>query len=159
MADGPRHVLIAGPTASGKSDLATQVACRIGASVVNADSQQVYRDWQILTARPSPLEMQGVPHALYGHVDLGEDYSVGRWLAELRPELAAPCVIVGGTGLYFRALTRGLAEIPPIPDDVRAETAALLEERGLDALVARLTAADPQTAAQIDLANPRRVLR
>lgn len=152
-------VLIAGPTASGKSSLAVQIARVIGGVVINADSQQIYRDWQVLTARPGPDDMEGIPHYLYGHVALDQDYSVGHWLRDVEPLLDRPCVIVGGTGLYFKALTEGLAEIPAVAPEVRAEAEALLAEKGLEALVARLTAEDPATAAKIDLVNPRRVVR
>ena len=159
MAHRPRHVLIAGPTASGKSALAVSVAQALDAVVVNADSQQIYRDWRVLTARPSAEETGGVEHLLFGHVGLDQEYSVGHWLAELRPLLAQPCVIVGGTGLYFKALTEGLAEIPAAAPEVRTEAEALLAAEGLDALVARLRAEDPETAGLIDTVNPRRVVR
>jgi len=153
------HVLIAGPTASGKTALAVQIALQIDGIVINADSQQIFRDWQVLTARPTPDEMGGVPHLLFGHVALDQDYSVGHWLTDVRPLLDRPCVIVGGTGLYFKALTEGLAEIPAIAPEIRADAEAFLAAEGLDTLVARLSAEDPATAAKIDLANPRRVVR
>lgn len=154
-----KRVLIAGPTASGKTTLAVQIARDIGGIVINADSQQIFRDWQVLTARPTPDEMGDVDHLLFGHVALDQDYSVGHWLAEVKPLLDRPCVIVGGTGLYFKALTEGLAEIPTVTADVRAEAEAFLAAEGLDALIARLKAEDPATAARIDLINPRRVVR
>ncbi|PZU90135.1 MAG: tRNA (adenosine(37)-N6)-dimethylallyltransferase MiaA [Chelatococcus sp.] len=140
-----RAVLIAGPTASGKSALAVGIARRMGGTVVNADSMQVYRDLRVLTARPTEAEEASAPHRLYGHVDGAVNHSVMRHaeevaavLAELRGAGSLP-VIVGGTGLYFKALTEGLSPIPPVPDAVRAafreradglETAALHEELG-----------------------------
>jgi tRNA dimethylallyltransferase len=148
-------VLIAGPTASGKSALAMEIAARDGRTVVNADALQVYGNWRILTARPSLAEEAALPHALYGHVPRERAYSVGEWLRDLEPLLDRKMVIVGGTGLYFRALTEGLAEIPPIPPEVRAEADARRAE-GLTALLADL---DPETRARIDRQNPMRVQR
>jgi len=148
-------VLIAGPTASGKSALAMELAARDGRLVVNADALQVYGCWRLLTARPSQADEATLPHALYGHVGRDDAYSVGHWLRDVTGLLDRPVVIVGGTGLYFLALTEGLAEIPPIPPEVRAEADAL---RAADpgAMVAAL---DPATAARIDLANGARVQR
>ncbi|MEF3047567.1 tRNA (adenosine(37)-N6)-dimethylallyltransferase MiaA [Pseudotabrizicola sp. L79] len=151
-----RPILIAGPTASGKSALAMELASRDGRVIVNADALQVYDCWRLLTARPSAEDEAAVPHQLYGHVGREDDYSVGHWLRDLRAVLAAkPVVIVGGTGLYFLALTEGLAEIPAISPQVRAEADALRRD-DLAAMVAGLDAA---TAARIDLANPARVQR
>ncbi|MFN7225244.1 MAG: tRNA (adenosine(37)-N6)-dimethylallyltransferase MiaA [Paracoccaceae bacterium] len=157
LADVSREapVLIAGPTASGKSTLAMSLAARDGRVIVNADALQVYGCWRLLTARPSVADEAALPHALYGHVDRNAPYSVGHWLREVQAWLAQPVVIVGGTGLYFRALTEGLAEVPDIPAHVRAEADAL---RIAD-LGAMRAALDPQTAARIDLANPARVQR
>jgi tRNA dimethylallyltransferase len=151
-------VLLAGPTASGKSALATDIARAQGRTVVNADALQVHDSWQVLTARPGPADLARAPHALYGHVRRGQDYSVGHWLREVAPLLAArPApVIVGGTGLFFTALTRGLATIPPVPPEVRTRADALLAEGGVAALLAGL---DPATAARIDPRNPARVQR
>lgn len=148
-------VLIAGPTASGKSALAMDLAARDGRMVVNADALQVYSCWRVLTARPSVADEAAVPHALYGHVGCDAVYSVGHWLREVTALLDRPVVIVGGTGLYFRALTQGLVEIPPIPPAVRAAGDALLaQDRG-----AMLAGLDGATAARIDLANGARVQR
>lgn len=144
-------VLIAGPTASGKSALAMELAARDGRVIVNADALQVYGCWRVLTARPSRAEEAALPHALYGHVAREQDYSVGHWLREVAGFLGRPVVIVGGTGLYFSALTEGLAEVPAIPPEVRAEAD---ERRG--ALAGEL---DAETAARIDLNNPARVQR
>ena len=149
-------VLIAGPTASGKSALAMELAARDGRVIVNADALQVHGDWRILTARPSGADEAALPHALYGHVPRGAAYSVGHWLREVQPLLAGPVVIVGGTGLYLSALTRGLAPVPAIPPEVRAEADALLAEGGVAAL---LVGVDAATAAGIDRANPARVQR
>lgn len=152
-----RPVLIAGPTASGKSALALRIADAQGGVIVNADALQVYEGWRVLTARPSPEEEARAPHALYGHVPFGAEYSVGDWLRALRPLLsgAARPIIVGGTGLYFRALTEGLAEIPAIPPEVRAE-ADTMPDAGL---LAALDRVDPVLAARIDRQNRARVQR
>jgi len=153
-----RPVLIAGPTACGKSALAMRIAEAAGGIVVNADAIQVYADWRVLTARPSPEDEARVPHRLYGHVAGDEPYSVGRWLREVTPLLrqGRRPVIVGGTGLYFTALTGGLADIPPTPPDIRARAERLYAEAGLAALLEGL---DARTRARIDTENPARVLR
>lgn len=151
-------VLIAGPTASGKSGLALRLAQAQGRSVVNADALQVYARWHLLTARPTAEETAGVPHLLYGHVDSGADYSVGHWLREVAGVLDRDPrpVIVGGTGLYFHALTEGLATIPATPPAIRAEADALRLRAGAAAL---LEALDPVTRSRIDTRNPMRVQR
>ena len=149
-------VLIAGPTASGKSALAMELAARDGRVVVNADALQVYGCWRVLTARPTAAEAAALPHALYGHVGRDQDYSVGHWLREVSALLDRKLVIVGGTGLNFAALTGGLAGIPAVPAQVRAEADALRLTGGLAAMVAGL---DGETAARIDLNNPMRVQR
>ena len=149
-------ILIAGPTASGKSALAMELAARDGRVVVNADALQVYGDWRVLTARPSLADEAALPHALYGHLGRADPYSVGDWLRDLTPLLARPVVIVGGTGLYFTALTTGLAQIPPTPAAIRAEGDALRLDQGLGPLLAGI---DPATRARIDTANPMRVQR
>lgn len=153
-----RPVLIAGPTASGKSGLALDIARRQGRVVVNADALQVYRRWRILTARPDDADLAQAPHLLYGHVGHDAPWSVGHWLRALAGVLAdhPRPVIVGGTGLYFTALTEGLAEIPPVPAAVRAEADAIRAAGGAAALLARVDAA---TAARIDRQNPARVQR
>lgn len=149
-------VLIAGPTASGKSALAMELAARDGRLIVNADALQVYANWRVLTARPSPAEEAALPHALYGHVPREVAYSVGHWLREVAPLLSQPVVIVGGTGLNFNALTRGLAKVPEIPTTVRAAANARRAAEGHAALLAELDAA---TAARIDRQNPVRIQR
>jgi tRNA dimethylallyltransferase len=160
-----RAVLIAGPTASGKSALALRIARRLGGTVVNADSMQVYRDLRVLTARPTPEEEASVPHRLYGHVDAAETYSVGRWLTDVQAVLAgleasgSIPVLVGGTGLYFKALTQGLAAVPPIPAAVRAAVRAGAERIGAAALHAELAARDPASAARLQPRDTVRVAR
>ena len=147
-------MLIAGPTASGKSALALAVARGVGGTIVNADSMQVYRDLRVITARPTPDEEAQVPHRLYGHVDASENYSVGRWLADVRPALAAirregrVPILVGGTGLYFKALTQGLSAIPPTPPEIRDRIRARLEREGPAPLHAELLARDPASVVR-----------
>lgn len=152
--DPDRPVLIAGPTASGKSALALEIAEKQGGVVVNADASQVFDCWRIVTARPSAEEEARAPHQLYGHVAYDAPYSAGHWLREVVPLLsgAQRPIIVGGTGLYFNALTEGMAEIPPTPAEVRAEGDSMSLEDLLSAL-------DPQTAARIDVQNRARVQR
>ena len=155
-----KPILIAGPTASGKSALAIALAQALGGRVINADSQQVYADWQVLTARPSPEETAAAPHLLYGHVALDQPYSVGHWLGEVVPLLSGPPpIIVGGTGLYFKALTQGLAPIPIVPDKIRVRGEAELERMGLADFATALAIRDPETVKALDRDNPRRVLR
>jgi tRNA dimethylallyltransferase len=149
-------ILIAGPTASGKSALAMDLAARDGRTIVNADALQVYANWRLLTARPSPADEAALPHALYGHVARDQPYSVGHWLREVTPLLSRPVVIVGGTGLNFTALTKGLAEIPPVPPAIRNLADHRMATEGPGALLADL---DPRTAARIDRQNPARIQR
>jgi tRNA dimethylallyltransferase len=151
-------ILITGPTASGKSALAVDLAKEHGGVVVNADSMQVYDTLRVLTARPSDDDMQGVPHHLYGHVLAGQAYSTGLWLrdisqllAKVRDEGRMP-VIVGGTGLYFKALTGGLSDMPEVPAVIRAKLRARLIEEGGEALHRELGASDPGMA---DILNPQ----
>src|SRR5690348_8124040 len=158
-------VLIAGPTASGKSRVALAVAETLGAAIVNADSMQVYRELRILTARPSDRDMARVPHYLYGHVSVHEAYSVGRYMNDAtrtREELknsGAALLFVGGTGLYFGALTEGLADVPPIPEIVRTtirDTYARLEGTAVHAALAER---DPETARTLRSSDRQRMLR
>jgi len=156
LPDIPRDapILIAGPTASGKSALALDIAQRHGGVIVNADASQVFDCWRIITARPSSEEEQQVPHHLYGHVRWSADYSTGHWIREVTPLLNGPDrpIIVGGTGLYFTALTQGMADIPITPPDIRATGDALS--------LAELSAAlDARTIARIDMLNRARVQR
>jgi tRNA dimethylallyltransferase len=158
-------VLIAGPTASGKSALALAVAERIGGMVVNTDSMQVYRDLRIITARPSAAEMARVPHLLYGHVDAAENYSVGSFLHDAagaldraRAQGRIP-IFTGGSGLYFKALIAGLAAIPAIPPEIRAAVRLRLEACGPAALHAELSRCDPVAAARLRPADRTRIAR
>ncbi|NNE79515.1 MAG: tRNA (adenosine(37)-N6)-dimethylallyltransferase MiaA [Silicimonas sp.] len=157
MIDPGRPVLIAGPTASGKSTLALKVAALTGGPVVNGDALQVFDDWRVLTARPSIKDEASHPHALYGHVPGDQPYSVGDWLREVKAFLTDPApVIVGGTGLYFTALTEGLADIPETPADIRQTAMARIKADGARTLLAEL---DVKTAGRIDQQNPMRIQR
>lgn len=161
----PSPILIAGPTASGKSALALSLAERIGGTVINADAMQVYRELRILTARPSEADERRAPHLLYGHVPGGEAYSAARYAAEAREAIAAAeksgriPIVVGGTGLYFKALTEGLSPIPPIPEDVRAHWRQRASEDGPAALHAILKARDPEMAERLRPTDPQRLVR
>ncbi|ANL47520.1 tRNA delta(2)-isopentenylpyrophosphate transferase [Rhizobium phaseoli] len=158
-------ILITGPTASGKSALAVELAKRYGGAVVNADSMQVYDTLRVLTARPSEEEMQGVPHHLYGHVPAGAAYSTGAWLRDvsaLLPALKAAGqlpVFVGGTGLYFKALTGGLSDMPEIPEELREELRMRLVAEGPEGLHAELEAIDPAISAGLNRQDGQRIVR
>ena len=147
-------VLIAGPTASGKSELALRVAEAHGGIIINADALQVFDGWRLVTARPSDADLTRAPHALYGHIPFDQPYSVGDWLREIAPILRGSDrpIIVGGSGLYLSALTEGLADIPATPTDIRLKADAL----SLATMIAEL---DAETAAGIDLNNRMRVQR
>jgi len=161
----PLIQLIAGPTASGKSRLALETAERTGAVIVNADSQQLYGDLRILSARPTAEDEARAEHRLYGIADAADAWSVGRWSRAVMPvlaELAAegrPALLVGGTGLYFNALTRGLADIPDIPDSVRDEIGALYDSAGEGSVRRRLVETDPQSEAAIESGDRQRLIR
>lgn len=161
----PRAILIAGPTASGKSALAMALARRHGGLVVNADSMQVYDALRIITARPGPDEEAAVPHALYGHVPAGERYSTGRWLSDARAVLERAQadglvpVFVGGTGLYFKALTEGIAAVPPVPDQLMQDWRAECALVGAPMAHALLAARDPDSAARIAPTDSQRIVR
>ena len=158
-------ILITGPTASGKSALAVRLAAEHGGVVVNADSMQVYDTLRVLTARPSDEDMQGVPHYLYGHVPAATAYSTGAWLrdvTELLPQLRAEGrlpVFVGGTGLYFKALTGGLSDMPAIPEDIRTRLRARLIDEGGAVLHAELAARDADVAATLNPQDGQRIVR
>lgn len=162
---GRAAVLIAGPTASGKSALALAVAERIGGVIINTDSMQVYRDLAIITARPDAAETARIPHLLYGHVDAAENYSAGRFVEDAATALeqaraaGRTPVFAGGSGLYFKALTTGLAAIPPVDAQVRDAVRARLEALGPAALHAELARRDPEAAAQLQPADRARVAR
>jgi tRNA dimethylallyltransferase len=160
-----RVALIAGPTASGKSALAQRLAEKVGAEIVNADALQVYRDLRILSARPGSEEEAAAPHHLFGVVDAAETWSVGKWLAAAVEALDAiarrgrPAVVVGGTGLYFRALTQGLADIPAVPVAIRRRASEAFLRLGEDAFRMALRAMDPPAEARISRGDRQRLTR
>ena len=160
-----KAVLIAGPTASGKSALAIALAEKTGGVVINTDSMQVYRDLRIITARPTPAEEAGVPHRLYGHVDAAMNFSAGAWVTDAAAILAAARaenrlpIFVGGSGLYFKALTRGLSAVPPVVAEVRQNVRARLERHGVEALYAELSGRDPASAERLKPRDRARIAR
>ena len=158
-------ICIAGPTASGKSAFAIEAARALGGEIINADALQVYTDLQILSARPMPDEMQGIPHHLFGHVSGEVRYSTGQWLRDVEPLIfevlsrdKAP-ILVGGTGLYFRALLQGLADIPAVPNAVMDETIERLNRNGIAALRQEAERLDPAATARVLGDDPQRLLR
>jgi tRNA dimethylallyltransferase len=160
-----KALLIAGPTASGKSALALELAQKAGGIVINTDSMQVYRDLRVITARPTVDEEARVPHRLYGHVDAAINFSAGSWVVDAAATLAQARglnrlpIFVGGSGLYFKALTRGLSAVPPIPPEVRAGVRARLEHDGVEALHAELAQRDPASAERLKLRDRTRIAR
>jgi tRNA dimethylallyltransferase len=158
-------VLIAGPTASGKSALALEVAARMNGVVINADSMQVYRDLRVITARPTDEELSRAPHRLYGHIDAAEIYSAGRWLREVEAEIVSArasrktAIVIGGTGLYFSALLKGLSAVPEVSVEVRQQIRELGEKHENNTLHRMLTERDPRTAEEIRVSDRQRVLR
>ena len=162
---GTKAVLIAGPTASGKSALALALAEATGGIVINTDSMQVYRDLRIITARPSPEEEARVPHRLYGYYDAAVNCSAGTWVADAAAALAEARtasrlpIFIGGTGLYFKALTRGLSAVPPIPQEVRDDVRARMERDGVEALHAELSRRDPVSGDKLKPRDSARVAR
>jgi tRNA dimethylallyltransferase len=160
-----RPILIAGPTASGKSGLALRLAEQLNGVVINADSMQVYRELRVLTARPSPEDEARVPHALYGFVSGTESYSAGRYATDVAQVLEAATregrrpIVVGGTGLYFKALTEGLSPIPAIPDDIRAQWRSVAAEDGAAHLHGELAKRDPVMAQRLASGDTQRVVR
>ncbi len=165
MTDAGKAILIAGPTASGKSALALAIAERIGGVIINADSMQVYRELRILSARPTPEEEKRVPHKLYGFVPASEAYSAGRFVRDAAAAIAAARsegrrpIIVGGTGLYFKALLEGLSPIPPIDDAIRDHWRVEAARRGAAALHRELAQRDATMAARLAPADTQRVVR
>jgi tRNA dimethylallyltransferase len=165
LGDGSKAVLIAGPTASGKSALALELAQETGGVIINADSMQVYRDLRIITARPTPEDEARVPHRLYGHIDAAVNFSAGAWLVEASAALTQAHarkllpIFVGGSGLYFKALTRGLSAVPPIPFEIRESVRARLERDGVEALHAELAQRDPHSAARLKTRDRTRIAR
>jgi tRNA dimethylallyltransferase len=165
LGQSSKAVLIAGPTASGKSAFALEFAQTHDAVIVNTDSMQVYRDLRIITARPTLQEEATVPHRLYGHVDAAVNFSAGSWvtdaarvLAEARAQNRLP-VFVGGSGLYFKALTRGLSAVAPIPAGIRESVRARLERDGVAALHAELARRDPVSAERLKPGDRSRIAR
>jgi tRNA dimethylallyltransferase len=160
-----KAVLIAGPTASGKSAAAVALAKRLGGTIINADSMQVYRELAVLTARPEPAEMAAVPHRLYGTVPAAEAYSVGRWLEDAAAAIAEAAregrvpILVGGTGLYFKALLEGLSPVPDIPSETRLLWREQSERLGPERLYRELQSRDPVMAARLRPNDPQRVVR
>lgn len=165
----PEHlalvVIIAGPTASGKSRLAFDLAEEFGGTIINADSQQSYRDLRILSARPDAAAEARAPHRLYGYLDAGERGSVARWRELAEAEIAVAIaagrlpIVVGGTGLYLRALIQGLAPVPEIPAEIRGEAMALYAELGGAGFRDRLAALDPEAAARLPPGDRQRLIR
>ena len=160
-----RAILIAGPTASGKSSIALDVARALGGVIINADSMQVYKDLDIITARPGPAEREAAPHALYGILDGADHFSVAAWLILAKAEAGKAWesgripVFTGGTGLYFKALTQGLVDLPEISEGVRGQLRRRLENEGLKALYQDLEAKDPETAGRLKPADQQRIIR
>jgi tRNA dimethylallyltransferase len=161
----PAAILIAGPTASGKSALALALARTTGGVIINGDSMQVYRDLRIITARPTIEEEARVPHRLYGHVDAAMNFSAGHWVADAEAVLADArahhrlAIFVGGSGLYFKALTRGLSAVPPVAVAIREEVRARLERDGVEALHAELALRDPASAERLKPRDRTRIAR
>jgi len=157
--------LLAGPTASGKSRLALEIARKSGGIIVNADALQVYAELRVLTARPTLADEEAIPHRLYGHVSALEHYSVGRWLDDVTGVLAearrqaAPVIVIGGTGLYFKALTEGLATVPSVPVEVRNRILGESADEAAEVLHRRLAALDPEDAGRIRPSDRARILR
>jgi tRNA dimethylallyltransferase len=163
--ESSKAVLIAGPTASGKSALALELAQMHDAVIINADSMQVYRDLRVITARPTPEDETKTPHRLYGHVDAAINFSAGHWvtdaaavLAEVRGQNRLP-IFVGGSGLYFKALTRGLSAVPPISPEIREGVRARLERDGVEALHVELAQRDPASAERLKPRDRTRIAR
>ena len=160
-----KAVLIAGPTASGKSALALELALATEGVVINADSMQVYRDLRIITAWPTAADEALVPHRLYGHVDAAVNFSAGAWVSDAAKALDEAnargrlAIFIGGTGLYFKALTAGLSVVPPIPAEVRADVRARLDRNGVEALHAELARRDPGAAERLNLRDRTRIAR
>jgi len=160
-----RAILIAGPTASGKSSIAVQVAGALEGVVINADSMQVYGDLEILTARPGPAELEAVPHALYGVRSGAEVFSVADWLSLAKREADKAWktgkvpVFTGGTGLYFKALLGGLVDVPEIPESIRDKLQERLDQAGPELLYKELEAKDPKTAQRLKPRDRQRIIR
>lgn len=158
-------ICIAGPTASGKSAWALEIAKSVGGEIINADALQVYADLQILSARPTRREMDGVPHHLFGHIAGDVRYSTGQWLREVQP-IILDClarnvtpILTGGTGLYFKALTEGIAEVPPVSEEAMSAAQSLLDNKGIAALRGEAERIDAIASARVLGNDPQRLLR
>ena len=158
-------ILIAGPTASGKSRAALELARRLGGVIVNADAMQVYAELKVLTSRPGPEEERLAPHRLFGHVAAADAYSAARWLEDARNALAEAwgqgraAILVGGTGLYFRSLEQGLSAIPRVPSEIRSKWRQALAERGPEALHGELGTLAPEEARRLRPSDGQRIAR
>jgi tRNA dimethylallyltransferase len=165
MAEGRRTILIAGPTASGKSAAALELARRLDCVIVNGDAMQVYAELEVLSARPGPEEQNLAPHRLFGHVPASQAYSVSRWLDDAREVLGEAwgkgraAIVVGGTGLYFRSLDQGLADIPGVPAETRARWRRALAERGSEALHEELSLRAPDEGRRLRPTDGQRIAR
>lgn len=163
--EGPFAILIAGPTASGKSALGLALADRLNGEIVNADSMQVYDELRIVTARPELVDENACPHHLYGHVSGAEVFSTGQWLSDSVKAIEDICrrgrvpIVLGGTGLYFRALTEGFVEVPAIPEPVRQQTRLEVAEIGAPAAHKLVAELDPKWAAKVHENDPQRIAR
>ena len=158
-------ILIHGPTASGKTALSIDLAAKLGGEIINADSMQVYKDLNVLTARPSEDELKMAPHHLFGQIDAEVRYSTGKWMEDAKRKINAiqkrgkiP-IIAGGTGLYFLSLIQGLSEIPPVPDEIRAEVRNIQLTEGTHGLHARLQKVDPESAGRLERTDRQRLSR
>ena len=158
-------ICIAGPTASGKSAWALKIAKSVGGEIINADALQVYADLQILSARPTEEEMEGIPHHLFGHISGHVRYSTGQWLREVQP-IILDClardvvpILTGGTGLYFKALLDGIAEVPLVSKKTMLDAQAFLDESGIAELRAKAEAVDPVATSRVLGHDPQRLLR
>jgi tRNA dimethylallyltransferase len=158
-------VLIAGPTASGKSAVAIKVARELDGVIINADAMQLYDGLRVLTSRPTEADERATPHRLFGAVPAGEVWSAGRWLAAARQEIDAAWaqgkvpVVTGGTGLYFKALEEGLSHVPPVPQTVRDHWRERLKAEGAPALHAELARLAPEDAARLEPGDSQRIVR
>jgi len=163
--DTSKPILIAGPTASGKSALGIKLAKKYNGVIINADALQIYRQWQVLTARPDESETIQCPHWMYGHIDIGAPYSSGHWVAEVKQRLndaqdqGLRPIILGGTGLYFQMLTNGIADIPEIPEAVKRQADEIEISAGRHEFARLMAEIDPKTLSGIDAQNPMRVRR
>jgi len=163
--DRPKVMVLVGPTAVGKTETVLHLAAALPVEIVNADSMQVYRDLRVLTARPAPEEEAQLPHRLYGHVDAAVNYSAGLYVTDAAKVLdEVVCagrrpIFIGGTGLYFKALTRGLSAVPPVPDEIREAVRDRLARAGVEALHAELAQRDPEAAARLKPRDRTRIAR